>query len=118
MDYCDAETEFVSYKGPVNPSSESIMHGLIYQKRPEAQSIIHAHDEFATRPELLEGEIEESEREEPYGTVELAQMAISTFRRAESIIVLKNHGYVSVGNDLDSACDLIINTHMKLISKR
>lgn len=117
VDYCDPETEFVSYKGPVKPSSESIMHGLIYQHRPEAQAIIHAHDEFATRPELLEGEIEESEREEPYGTVELAQMAISTFQRAESIIVLKNHGYVAVGDDLDSACDLIIDTHLKLISK-
>jgi len=115
---CDVEAQRVLYHGPVEPSSESIMHWLIYRNQLEARAIIHAHDEFATRPELLAGVVEESEREEPYGTVELAQMAIATFRRAERIIVLRNHGYVAIGPDLDGTCDLVVDTHVKLLGKR
>jgi ribulose-5-phosphate 4-epimerase/fuculose-1-phosphate aldolase len=94
------------------------MHWLIYKNRPEAYAIIHAHDEFATRPELLVGEVEESEREEPYGTLELAHMAIATFRQDRRIIVLKNHGYVAIGPDLNRTCDLIVDTHLKLLGKQ
>jgi len=118
VEVCDVEAERVLYHGPIKPSSESIMHWLIYWDRPEARAIIHAHDEFATRPELLVGVVEESEREEPYGSVELARMAIGTFQRAERIIVLKNHGYVAIGPDLDRTCDLVVDTHLDLLGKR
>ncbi len=118
VEHCGVESGKVFYRGSLKPSSESIMHWLIYQNRPEARAIIHAHDEFATRPELLVGEVEESEREEPYGSIELASMAIATFQRAERIIVLKNHGYVAIGPDLDRTCDIVVDTHMKLLAKR
>jgi len=117
VERCDVEAERVLYHGTLNPSSESIMHWLIYRDRPEAQAIIHAHDESATRPELLAGKVEESEREEPYGTIELARMAIATFGRAERIIVLKNHGYVAIGPDLNRTCDLVVDTHLKLLGR-
>lgn len=115
---CRMEDELVLYHGPIKPSSESIMHWLIYKKRPEAAAVIHAHDEFATCSELLVGEIEESNREEPYGSVELANMAIEMFSRAEKIFVLKNHGYIAVGPDLDSTSDLVVDTHLRLLKKR
>lgn len=115
---CDVEAQRVLYHGPMEPSSESIMHWLIYRNQLEARAIIHAHDEFATRPELLAGVVEESEREEPYGSVELARMAIATFQRTERIIVLRNHGYVAIGPDLDRTCDLVVDTHLKLLGKR
>jgi len=118
VERCDVKAECVVYHGPMKPSSESIMHWLIYRNRLEARAIIHAHDEFATRPELLAGVVEESEREEPYGTVELARMAIATFQRAERIIVLQNHGYVAIGPNLDRTCDLVVDTHLKLLGKR
>ncbi len=114
---CEVETGQVFYRGPIKPSSESIMHWLIYGDRIEAKAIIHAHDQFATRPEVLAGEIAQTEREEPYGTMELARMAIETFQRGESIIVLKNHGYVTFGSDLDQACDLVVDTHLSLLHR-
>ncbi|UCG63484.1 MAG: class II aldolase/adducin family protein, partial [Deltaproteobacteria bacterium] len=113
----DAEAERVVYDGPLKPSSESIMHWLIYANRPKARAIIHTHDEFATRPELLAGEVVESLREEPYGTVGLAHMAIEAFERAKPIIVLKNHGYIAIGPDLDRTCNLIVSTHLHLLEK-
>ncbi len=117
VEHCDAETKRVLYRGPIKPSSESIMHWLIYEDRQDAQAIIHAHDEFATLPELLAGQVEESKREEPYGTIELARMAIETFQRAERIIVLKNHGYIAIGPDLERTCNLIVSTHLHLLEK-
>jgi len=117
VERCDLESEHAWYRGPINPSSETFMHWLIFRGYPEANAIVHAHDEFATRPELLEGEVEQSEREEPYGTIELAHMAIATFKRAKRIIVLKNHGYVAIGPDFDKVCDLIIETHLRLLAK-
>ena len=35
-------------EGTKRPSSESPMHRLIYQKRPEAGALVHFHSEFAT----------------------------------------------------------------------
>ena len=118
VEQCDEKKESVIYHGQNKPSSESMMHWLIYKHRPDAHAIIHAHDEFATRPELLDGNVEESEREEPYGTIELAHMAIATFKQDTRIIVLKNHGYVAIGPDLDRTCDLVVDTHMKLLGKQ
>ena len=118
VERCDVKAECVVYHGPMEPSSESIMHWLIYRNRPKAQAIIHAHDECATRPKLPVGVVEESKREEPYGTVELAHMAIATFQRAERIIVLRNHWYMAIGPDLDRTCDLVVDTHLKLLGKR
>ena len=117
VEHFDVAAETVTYLGAMEPSSESIMHGLIYAERPEAGAVIHAHDEFATRPELVSGELEETEREAPYGTVELARMAIKAFQRAERIIILKNHGYVAIGPDLETTCDLVVNTHLRLLKK-
>jgi ribulose-5-phosphate 4-epimerase/fuculose-1-phosphate aldolase len=93
------------------------MHWLIYGDRPEARAIIHAHDEIATRPELIAGQIQQSDHEAPYGTLELARAAIKTFRRAEAIIVLKNHGYVAIAPTLNKGCDLVVATHLRLLSK-
>jgi len=118
VEQCDEKKECVIYHGQNKPSSESIMHWLIYRNRPEAYAIIHAHDEFATRSKLLAGEVEESEHEEPYGTIDLAHMAIATFKQDRRIIVLKNHGYVAIGPDLDRTCDLVVDTHLKLLDKQ
>lgn len=115
---CDPKEARVVYEGHLLPSSESLRHWLIYQDRPEAEAIIHAHDEFATRPELLAGEVAESEQEAPYGAIELARHAIDTFRQAERIILLKNHGYVAIGPDLKKTCDLVVATHQRLLCKK
>jgi len=116
VERCHIDREEVYYYGPKEPSSETLMHWLIYSERPEIDVIMHAHDEAATRTELLSGKIEETEREEPYGSLALARLAIESFKKAKELIVLKNHGYVAVGQDLDSACDLIIQTHHFLLS--
>ena len=108
------ENKVVKYCGCCPPSSETFLHGLLYNEKAGIQSVIHAHDEIATSMELS-GLLDETEKEEPYGTVELAQICLETFRKGNDIIVLKNHGYVAIGSSLTRATDAIINMHHHLL---
>jgi L-fuculose-phosphate aldolase len=117
VERCNFKKNTVYYHGRHKPSSETFMHSLIYSNMPKAKAIIHAHDEFATRPEILKGDITESEKEAPYGSLELARLAIKTFKKARSIIVLKNHGYVSTAGGLKTACNIILKTHKLMLKK-
>jgi L-fuculose-phosphate aldolase len=108
------ENKRVKYRGSRPPSSETFLHGLLYREKKNIQAVIHAHDEIATSMNLS-GLIRETEREEPYGTVELAGLCLETFRKGSDIIVLKNHGYVAVGSSLTRAADIIINMHHHLL---
>lgn len=118
VEKCSLKKNVVCYYGDYKPSSETLMHYLIYSKIPGTQAIIHAHDEFATDPELLKGTVAESKKEAPYGSLELARLAIRTLKKSQNIIVLKNHGYVAVAKSLKSACGIILKTRNRLISKK
>jgi ribulose-5-phosphate 4-epimerase/fuculose-1-phosphate aldolase len=96
------------------PSSETFLHGLIYKENDSIQAVIHAHDEVATSINL-NGILDETEREEPYGTVELALLALNTFKKGNNIFILKNHGYVAVGHSLTKVTNSIIAIHNKLM---
>jgi L-fuculose-phosphate aldolase len=112
---CVIEEGIVEYMGPNLPSSETFMHSMIYQSSPDMNAIVHVHD-----PETLNRatmEIEATEKEVPYGTLDLARMACDRFLKADNIIVLTNHGYVAVGLDLNEAVDLVISTHLKIKDK-
>ena len=114
---CALEDEMVCYRGPTRPSSETFMHYLIYEHHPEALAIIHAHDEVATSGQVLSGELLETVREEPYGTIALARLAIETFSEGHHLILLKNHGYVAIGKNLTEAADRIVAMHDRLMKK-
>ncbi len=111
------ENKLVKYRGCCPPSSETFLHGLLYNEKADILSVIHAHDIAATSMNLS-GLLDETEREEPYGTVELAQLCLETFRKGNDIIVLKNHGYAAIGSSLTSAADIIINMHNHLVELR
>jgi L-fuculose-phosphate aldolase len=110
---CCVEKKEVNCSGGQNPSSEAIMHWLIYQRFPNAKAIVHAHDELATSLNVAD-QLPETRQEEPYGTVELGQLAAETFLTGSKIIVLKNHGYVAIGISLEEATSRIIQMHLWL----
>jgi ribulose-5-phosphate 4-epimerase/fuculose-1-phosphate aldolase len=113
---CSIEGWTVAYMGSKEPSSETPMHYLIYESRPDAGAIVHAHDPATSGIQLRD--IRETAREEPYGTLALAKIACETFRRDENIIVLKNHGYVAIGDTLKGAIDLVVATHLRLVAQQ
>ena len=104
----------VKYRGKRPPSSETFLHGLLFEDKRDILAIIHAHDKVATSMDLT-GVIHETEREEPYGTIELAELCLKTFRKGNDIIVLKNHGYVAAGSSLTGTTEVIVKMHEYLI---
>jgi len=112
---CSIEDRTVEYNGPNVPSSETFMHHLVYQSRSNIRAVIHAHDPATAG--IKDKIVKETAREEPYGTLALARIACDTFSKNESIIVLKNHGYVAIGENLKETAGLIILTHLNLLKE-
>ena len=111
------ENKTVKYRGSRPPSSETFLHGLLYREKTGILSVAHAHDQVATSMNLSDI-LKETEREEPYGTIELATLCLETFAKGNDIIVLKNHGYVAAGPSLDHVTGIIIDMHNHLIQIR
>lgn len=98
------------------PTSELLMHLNIYKEREDAGSVVHTHSPVATgfafageKIERIEGfgPIEDyfvpSIDYYPPGSVELAE-AVSVGLKNQDIIILKGHGVVALGENLDEAC--------------
>lgn len=111
---CSLEEEWVRYAGVAQPSSETLMHWLIYRDVPAAGAVVHAHDDATASLAASRANTPETPREEPYGTVALARLAAQTFAAGGEIIVLKNHGYVATGPDLEHAVETVVRTHLAL----
>lgn len=100
------------------PSSEVKMHLKIYQARNDVNAIVHTHSPFATgfafstkRIKRLEGFgkvvtpfLEDIEYETP-GSIELAIKAAEGIGN-EDVLILKNHGVLTVGKNLKEASSL------------
>ncbi|MBL6975595.1 MAG: class II aldolase/adducin family protein [Deltaproteobacteria bacterium] len=112
---CSIDDRTVRYHGPEKPSSEAMMHWLIQRDFSGARAVVHAHDAVATSGQVVVG-LTETPVEVPYGTVELARLAVEAFSGGADIIALKNHGYVAYGHDLDNAVATIVRKHLDLVS--
>lgn len=117
VENCDLERECVRYRGKLMPSSETFLHHLILRRHPEAGAVVHAHDPMTSRAAVLADRLVETPREEPYGTLALARLALEAFAGGRRIIMLRNHGYVGIGVDLEAAVNTIISTHRRLRAK-
>ena len=100
----------------LTPSSESLLHTAVYDRRPDVSAIIHTHSIYATVqavkaepiPPIIDemtvyigGQIEVSEYGFP-GTPELAQYSVEALgdRRAA---IIRNHGMFVVADTLNEA---------------
>ena len=102
------------------PSSEVGMHLAIYNKRSDVNAIIHTHSPYTTgfafsdkKIKRLEGfgeinnpYVASIEYEKP-GSDELALNASEAIKN-EDVLVLKNHGVICVGKDLNETESLAI----------
>jgi len=102
--------------GERNPSSETLMHLYIYEKRPEVNAIVHTHSTYATAIGVTRGEIPmiigevanaiggsiETAEFAPEGTVELGKSAVEKMN-GKAATLLQNHGVVVVGRTLKDA---------------
>jgi len=89
--------------GTRQPSSESLMHLLIYHRFPKAGAIIHAHVQSLLKHA---DKFEATEEAHPYGTKGLAKEAVKALKKSR-LIILKDHGILAVGKDLDDCLTTI-----------
>jgi len=86
--------------GQVQPSSEAMMHQMIYDARKDVQVILHAHAlELRDAPVTVKAY--------PYGTLEFARSAVEVLKSYDRVI-LKDHGFVVLGKTVSEALGRVI----------
>jgi len=104
----DEQSNTVYVEGRRQPSSEAVMHFLIYKTRKEINAVFHGHNEaIIINAEKLGFPV--TEREYEPGTIELAKEVLKVMGN-KNLIVLKNHGFVSLGNTMKEAGELALVT--------
>jgi len=106
VNHCDIENMAVYTEGTREPSSESLLHFAVYRERKDVNAVFHGH----CKPLLLQGPqlgLKETTREEPYGTVELVDSILEVLNQ-ENFLLLKNHGFISLGRTMEEAGELAL----------
>lgn len=91
----------VHARGMRAPSSETFLHYMIYNKRPDINAIFHGHCERIIK-NYQKLNLLCTLREEPYGTIELADSVLKVLSN-RSFLIMKDHGFLSFGADMDEA---------------
>ena len=104
-------TNTFNVEGKKKPSSESIMHQLIYDAAKDVNAVFHGHNNtiVATAEEL---ELPITEKEYESGTVELAKEVLKVLEN-NKVIVLRNHGFVTLGKNMKEAGELALDVLQK-----
>jgi L-fuculose-phosphate aldolase len=100
----EADRDRVYFIGSKDPSSESINHWTIYKEMPEVKAIAHVN--VGARDDK---NIPVTPEDIPYGTIELSYGMLPLFKTT-NVIMLKNHGVVTIGQNLTEATDLLIKS--------
>jgi L-ribulose-5-phosphate 4-epimerase len=107
-------TTFIT-EGTAAPSSESFLHNALYQSLPHINAILHGHCSLLNiHARALN--IPVTKKFHDYGTQELAESALSLVDQTTLFFILKDHGFVALGEDIDSAGKLTLNYFSELIT--
>jgi ribulose-5-phosphate 4-epimerase/fuculose-1-phosphate aldolase len=97
---CDFTKLQIDAEGSMQPSSESMLHYYIYEKRPDINAIFHGHNiEICNK--AIANNTPFTANEEPYGTINLVESASQLVKY--DIFILKNHGFVVLGRSMEDA---------------
>ncbi|MFA5097208.1 MAG: class II aldolase/adducin family protein [Candidatus Margulisiibacteriota bacterium] len=101
IDSADTEAFTVKAQGSRAPSSESILHHVIYQPRPEINAIFHGHcTKIMDNAARLN--IPCTSKEQPYGTKALIKEVLAIIKDND-FVIMKNHGFISLGKNMSEA---------------
>ncbi len=113
----------------LKPSSETPMHTAIYRNVPETGSICHTHSSYVITFAMLGEEIPMVNLElmvcgapipvAPWaspGTHKAGEVAVDIFRKRPDlkVILLRKHGLVAIGENLDHAFNMAFNAEVGL----
>ena len=104
----DEQTNTFVVEGEKKPSSESIMHHLIYVNNEDVNAVFHGHNDLIVRyAEKLKLTITKKKFES--GSIKLAKEVLKVLGD-NKLIVLKDHGFVSLGTRMKEAGELALTT--------
>ena len=102
-------------EGLFAPSSETSLHYVLYRSQPQINAILHGHCSlFNIHAEALN--IPVTTEFHAYGTPELAQSALDIVDRNTSFFILRDHGFVALGEDIAVAGEMTLDYFNNLIS--
>ncbi len=104
----DKKSNTFYVEGKKKPSSESIMHHLIYKTCEDINAVFHGHNNVIVK-NADELKLPVTEKEYQSGTIELAKEVLKVLGD-NKVIVLKNHGFVSLGTTMKEAGELAVAT--------
>ena len=90
------------------------MHYLIYRNHKDINAVFHGHNNSI----ILKAEkmgIPKTRKKHDPGTKELAREVLNVIGE-NKLIVLKNHGFLSLGKTMQEAGELALNTLVKSIN--
>lgn len=93
-------------RGKKSPSSESVMHYLIYKNVKKVNSIFHGHNNLIVKNAKKLGLLITKTEYAP-GTLALAYEVVNTLKN-NKMIVLKNHGFISLGKTMNEVGELTL----------
>ena len=105
--FCSVENNIVEAIGSKEPSSEALMHYLIYENRADVNAVYHGHSNEIMKLAKQKG-FPETKTEFDYGTIELAKEVVKTLKK-HNFVILKNHGFVSVGKTQEYTGTQVLN---------
>jgi ribulose-5-phosphate 4-epimerase/fuculose-1-phosphate aldolase len=88
-------------RGPQEPSSESLMHGSIYVRRPDVKAVFHGHDALILRYGKQLG-LPTTDRVQPYGTPALAE-EVGQMLAQHKFLIIREHGFLALGATMEVA---------------
>ena len=110
-------------EGKYKPSSETPMHTAIMRARPDVRAVVHTHSLFATVMSMKGGNLPRatvpSNMYYPIpvtdcfalpGSEELADSAVRAIGKEGDVTLLKNHGLIAAGKDMDAAMTCAVYT--------
>ncbi len=116
VSFVDLKKGIVYSQGKREPSSESMLHFAVYHRRKDVNAVFHGHSK-----EILscknKFKIPETKKEAPYGTFELAQGVLEILDD-NFFLLLKNHGFVSLGKTMKEAGKLALQFYQKCYNKK
>ena len=97
-----------SYKGNIKPSSEKVLHGMIYKNKKDVGGIVHVHSSYlqifaSCHKDLInEKTIYKCSEYAVSGSKKLANNVYEALENNNGVI-MANHGFVGIGKDIELA---------------
>jgi len=110
---CDVVANRVESTGPIEASSESMTHALLYDLDPDIRAVVHVHSEMLWTS--LRDSVPTTAAEVEYGTpqmaLEFARLYRDTTFRQTGVAVMAGHegGLITIGSSVQHAAARILD---------